>query len=317
MEALLARAVPDDAPARVRETLNRAARKVAFVGLRGLQERDRVLDRLRARGIGPVVLLKGAALGWLVYPDPLLRPMNDLDLLLPRHAVGAAEAALADLGYTAIDVYPGRPASRRASHERLFGRALVPGRVNQAIELHTAFASDVRHPVEYDAVLARSLSFPEGGPGARRLDETDQLLHLAIHLGKEQLLSPLKHLLDVHLWLVRGRFDPGAAIRRALRWGAATTLHEVLRLAQVVFGSPVPPELTLALQPGRMRAGYLRWWHAPGTGRVIGREVPMRSAQAAALLPLLDTPRQRIRVVARYGWARLRDAAEARSARPG
>jgi hypothetical protein len=60
------------------------------------------LDRLAAAfdGAGlPWLPLKGAALAWSVYPDPALRPMNDLDLLVaPRDLLTAVRLA-GRLGY--------------------------------------------------------------------------------------------------------------------------------------------------------------------------------------------------------------------------
>jgi hypothetical protein len=43
--------------------------------------------------------MKGAALGPLLYPDPLLRPMLDLDFMVLPHHIEDARAMLYDLGY--------------------------------------------------------------------------------------------------------------------------------------------------------------------------------------------------------------------------
>ena len=46
----------------------------------------------------PVMLLKGAALGRLIYGSPAERPMSDLDLLIPAGRVDEGMRALAALG---------------------------------------------------------------------------------------------------------------------------------------------------------------------------------------------------------------------------
>lgn len=57
----------------------------------------------------PVVVLKGAALAETVYGDGALRPMVDVDLLVPPSGVRAAEAVLTRLGYVPqlADPWPG------------------------------------------------------------------------------------------------------------------------------------------------------------------------------------------------------------------
>ena len=47
----------------------------------------------------PVVVLKGAALATTLYPDPALRPLSDIDLLVRREHLDAAVQAVKSLGY--------------------------------------------------------------------------------------------------------------------------------------------------------------------------------------------------------------------------
>ena len=61
-------------------------------------ELGRILGALESAGVA-CILLKGAALGTSVYPDPALRPMNDLDLLVDRSALERGVDAIRELGY--------------------------------------------------------------------------------------------------------------------------------------------------------------------------------------------------------------------------
>jgi hypothetical protein len=63
-----------------------------------LTEMERVVQALNDAGI-PVIVLKGAALAWTVYPDPALRPMNDLDLLVKTEDLERAKELIFSLGY--------------------------------------------------------------------------------------------------------------------------------------------------------------------------------------------------------------------------
>jgi len=58
-----------------------------------------VLTRLFHREGIPVVALKGVCFALTVYPDPGLRPMGDLDLLVPKEKLAAAVEITKSLGY--------------------------------------------------------------------------------------------------------------------------------------------------------------------------------------------------------------------------
>jgi hypothetical protein len=51
----------------------------------------------------PLILLKGAALAQGTYGNPALRPMSDLDLLVPSELMPRAEELLAKTGYTVLE----------------------------------------------------------------------------------------------------------------------------------------------------------------------------------------------------------------------
>jgi hypothetical protein len=295
-------------PAAIEARFAECARESAFSTLRTLQERDRVLTQLADADVGPVVLLKGSVTGWLVYPDPMLRPMHDIDILLPDERIEQAADILTAAGYREIDNFKGRRVSGKSYFERVFARELVPNRVNQVIELHSAFAQRTRYPIDYSAVIGRAIRFTDGGPGAFRLDEADQLIHLAIHLALDQFQGPLKHLLGLHLWIERGRFAWDDVVAKVRVWGAAGTVFTALRLSHEVFGTQIPDDVLASLKPGPIRERYLRWWHTPSADRLVRFEVPIRRAQLIALPSLLDTAAQRARFLGHYAALRVLDA---------
>ena len=80
--------------------------------LQGLYLRHRHANRVRTRVLRDVLaaykaagvqalVLKGAALSHLVYPEPGLRPMSDLDILVSKSDLWRAQSLLADLGFDA------------------------------------------------------------------------------------------------------------------------------------------------------------------------------------------------------------------------
>ena len=59
-----------------------------------------ILDAFQVAGI-PILVLKGAALAYLVYPEPGLRPMRDVDVLVSPAQVRQAQTLLGELGFNA------------------------------------------------------------------------------------------------------------------------------------------------------------------------------------------------------------------------
>ena len=98
-----------------------------------------VLTELERQTIEALVL-KGAALAWMIYGTPTLRPMADVDLMVPRPAAPLAQEALLRLGF------------RAERTPRRFGRymhhlpvaARVDGGVTINCEIHVDALSLVR-----------------------------------------------------------------------------------------------------------------------------------------------------------------------------
>ncbi len=96
------------------------------------------IHTLRAAGI-EVVALKGAALAFFHYPDPALRPMGDLDLLLrdPRELARATEA-LTGAGWRALFDTPRHRVFVRPD-ERVVRPAAEDPDNPIRVEIHTTF----------------------------------------------------------------------------------------------------------------------------------------------------------------------------------
>ena len=116
---MVLRTIKKMAPPDITAQLEVRASRVAFEGLRTLQERDRILAALQKANVGPVILLKGAVTGWLVYPDPIARAMTDVDLMVPKNQEQATGDALMALGYTPIETHSGSCALPPAATENL------------------------------------------------------------------------------------------------------------------------------------------------------------------------------------------------------
>ncbi len=149
-----------------------------------------VLAALAAARIRPA-LVKGAALAHTVYPDPVCRPMGDLDLWVQSGEIAAAQAALEELGYVQR-IKPGRPVALQAHRQgeiQLVGQAPGQG----LVELHWGvFAGEWLQraaAVPIEAVAARLqpafiLGYPvytlAPGQLKRAASQFARLLHISV-----------------------------------------------------------------------------------------------------------------------------------------
>ncbi|HNR39427.1 MAG TPA: nucleotidyltransferase family protein [Acidobacteriota bacterium] len=162
---------------------HRAANAARFGALR------EALDSLAGAGI-PVLMLKGAALAHLVYPEPGLRPMGDLDLLVPPDVLAPALETLRGLGYRDLPPNPG--ALWQAEHRHSPPVRRIAGGTPVVIELHMdLFAQSGERSPDTGNVWADPRPVPlPGGADVRTLGHEAMLLHLCWHLVN------IRHLAD-------------------------------------------------------------------------------------------------------------------------
>jgi hypothetical protein len=133
----------------------------------------------------PALVLKGGALSHLVYPDPGLRPMGDLDILVPKSEVWRAQGLLSDHGFH-VPSPPFSPAADlRQSH--LPQSILYADGITIGVEIHyRLFGIFESHSMEIGQLSASPLSFSlgPGGITAHTLGYEDMLCHLCLHFCK-------------------------------------------------------------------------------------------------------------------------------------
>jgi hypothetical protein len=125
------------------------------------------------------ILLKGAALAWMIYPSPALRPMSDMDVLVPRAAGDSAQRVLRGLRYQAAD----RPRRFGRNMHHLPGAVRTSNGVTITIEVHVdALSRDDLSSIAFDNLTDPAQAFQVDGATAFTLGHIDSLRHLAHHL---------------------------------------------------------------------------------------------------------------------------------------
>ncbi|MFV5215831.1 nucleotidyltransferase family protein [Azonexus caeni] len=160
---------------------------------------------LQAAGI-PHVALKGAFLAFHAYPNPALRPLRDVDILVPQKAVLEAYQALIDGGLQRIKAYAGDPEATLVIGHHL--PPLLSPSANVHVELHARLfhqdkSRNSREDLSEDqAFWARVRSISVASNEVPFESSTDLLLHMIVHAVYDHqftngplLLSDLAYLL--------------------------------------------------------------------------------------------------------------------------
>lgn len=239
---------PAGIPAEARQELTRQYFATAARNTLLFDELERILAALAEAAI-PVIVLKGAALATTLYPSIGLRPMADLDLLVPQADMERAlQIAKEQLGYREPRMDEAPHLNRLVDyHVHLVSGAAQP----LVLELHwnlvASRASWYAAPVEW--FWQHSQPLP-AAPQARMLAPEAQLLYLAAHAVLQHGASETRLLwiYDIHALAGQPGLDWDGLLEqaRALRWSAV--LLQALKQAQACFATPLPGGLLERLE---------------------------------------------------------------------
>jgi hypothetical protein len=243
----------------------------------------------------PFVVLKGADYMRRLYARPALRPMQDIDVLVPAPRLQAASARLLAAGLR-------RRAPTRAAREApsYYERTFLLGDV--IVEVHQSFVQRSRHSVDYEAVWARRVPCPDLGPAAARLDDVDAIAYHALAMAKDEFTVPLIRFVDLRQMLSRDPALLRPAAARAREWKAARALYGALFQLRAVFPDLAGGEveaLERELQ-GPLARRWLAGWVLPPPSEQGRAGVVTRRRQLWRKFWLLDGPRQRVAFAARH-----------------
>ncbi|MFV9506631.1 MAG: nucleotidyltransferase family protein [Oscillochloridaceae bacterium umkhey_bin13] len=205
----------------------------------------------------PVLVLKGAALSEPYYHGTILRPISDLDLLVPEDAVPAVLAALAQLGYHPIPSLAPELLPALEPHVHLSGGP----QGDLQLEIHWSLVSgsaDWRaSPVTWfwtqqQAWLPPRAYLEAGGEVGRAtcLTATASLLYQAAHLVLRHGQEPARliWIYDLHLLVSSGQIDWPLLVQQAQALGWEVALTTALDESQRYFETGVPEEVLAQLR---------------------------------------------------------------------
>lgn len=216
-----------------------------------------LLTELTRGGID-VLVVKGPAVAYTIYPDPDLRSFNDLDLLVRERDWAAMHQQLLELGFSAEADLPHPPPK------------LIPQSVPYEMKYRHR-ESGLLVEVHYDDILNAGLAARDVAGFWRRatwinvenisvkvMALEDQLIHLCMHAHYHGY-TRLNWFADI-AFIVRDRADEldwEQVIATTRTEQAQVGVYYSLVLLEQVVGVAAPAEVVRALLPDRLR----RWLH--------------------------------------------------------
>lgn len=186
----------------------------------------------------PLLVLKGAFLAEVLYPDAAMREMGDMDLLVPAERLKEAAGVLEGLGFTAQHPYHHEDAISVLHHLPAFSK---PNGIH--IELHWTFFSVGEAPrVNADSIWDRAQSFSMDGVSLLGLCPEDLLLHVCGHASHQHTFEMgLRSIYDVAVILCEYReiLDWEQVMRTATDWRWQRGAYLMLRMAHELLGAPL------------------------------------------------------------------------------
>ncbi|AUW59195.1 hypothetical protein C1T17_14965 [Sphingobium sp. SCG-1] len=224
-----------EVPDAVRPILADARLEAEREARQALWEADRARVALAHLDV-PVVLLKGTAYVAAGLAAARGRFIGDLDILMPRDALDAVEAALLAAGWEWVKPDPYDDAYYRQWMHEL--PPLIHRERDRMIDVHhTILPLTARQTPDAGALIADSVELPDG---LRVLSPEDRIVHAAAHmLADGDLAGGLRNLWDIHCLL--GELPDAAALdRRAALHGLRAHVAQAVRLARHVYGDGAP-----------------------------------------------------------------------------
>jgi hypothetical protein len=240
----------DQCPALLWEQTLNSRRLTTAQWLRFRFELHRLIEDFTKHNV-EVLLLKGAVLAFLAYPDHSLRPMSDIDLLVRPESLDRALELIYKAGFRCPERFKfanplslvSAPKSRQAGHCEM-SLALQKPDTRCLLEVHTQL--EMAEPL-FPVSICRMWEGAEGaevdGLRVRTLEKHEFLFHLVIHLARRHLFEQgLRPLLDVHLWVEmhKDRLDWEWLASETVKRGYGDWVHLTLKIVRDTFKTPIP-----------------------------------------------------------------------------
>lgn len=293
MTAMLAKALADDGvepPSAVRQWI--VARRQLLTRFALVQQAAiaAIFDRARAGGTR-FLLLKGHALGVVLYADPFLRESADIDIFTDQSGMAELAAILTDIGFTETGAISSNldPTARRLAHDmrndRKFDR---PDYVR--VELHYRLAPQSADFADFELLWRDRERFTLLGRELATLGKAATLSSLLLH-GTKHAWENWRWLVDIALAMRR---TPAGDVETAGQCVGSTLFDSCLGLVAAISREPslAPARLPLRARPLATAALFAARVAQSTAGRTMRRSLVSVAWQACLIRNPDDLRRQ-------------------------
>lgn len=182
------------------------------------------------------LLLKGAALALLYYKDSALRPMADIDVLVPTSKASEAIEVLTNLGWQ-----PGF----KAPHSQAFWST----EYGVELDLHWHALIELSGPNSDDELWSGAVKADFNGLNVLALNPTDTLFHVCAHGMKWEGTPTFRWVADAYMVLKSGdTIDWTRLVQTAREHRLTLPLRDALIYLKELLTAPIPADVLVQLQ---------------------------------------------------------------------
>jgi Uncharacterised nucleotidyltransferase len=225
-----------------------AKAKSRFRVLEALHRRRNELTRDAARefqrtvGDSTFLFFKGSDYRHRLYSQPDLRPMADIDVLVPSQDLANILGCLVAAGYS--PTYAGHGACFAPSYHEI--TVVVQ---NVGIDIHRSYGQDFRAGIDYDSILQRREKFYKDGVFGHRMSPADAILsHAYSGLAMDEFTPPLIRYVDFYLLLQYYEHALDECVSRAKSWNIERPFFSALHITSTLFPSIRTAAVTDAIE---------------------------------------------------------------------
>jgi hypothetical protein len=246
-------------PAGILEELQRIYRASQVRSHRMYKVVGDIFKTFKAAGV-QAMALKDVQLARVIYPEPGLRPMGDIDILIRQEEYREAARCMNQLGFTA------RPQNLHFTLQYAFGHMFHRAKDNVWVDLQWNILQ-----MEYDTYHQSPFDFQVNQmwrrAGVMPVDDfemlapspEDMLFHLCMHLEGHKY-AELILFCDIAEFLrhYAGQLDWQYLAQITKKYGAESGVYYVLFFMQRLYGVTLPPSILKELEPGYFKANLIQ-----------------------------------------------------------
>jgi Uncharacterised nucleotidyltransferase len=242
---LLYRNVKASLPAKLQAELRKLHHEYWAANQKRFRRLQELLAWFEENGI-PTLVLKGMALSVLHYRDMAVRPMSDLDILVPEDRAPEVVSRLERDGWIATYFLPSAP---RQSYFYRHVHALPLNHPDHGdLDLHWHVLSEATFREADRPFWKDSVPLEVNEIKTRALNPTDQLIHACVHGFRSNVVAPIRWIADAVTILRTSQVDWTRLVNLAKELHVTVPLGASLSFLRATFPTPIPADLVGELQ---------------------------------------------------------------------